>query len=389
MKINNKNWIYSLILLGFVLFLTNSCEKYDFGYTAQAVGTTDASEITKFSAACGGAILSDNGHALTSRGVCWSTTENPTTANFKLKDSGTTTGNFTSNLTGLNAGTTYYLKAYAINEVGTAYGNQISFTTLEPTFAILSTAAATAITITTATIQGTISDDGGATVTSRGVCWSTTASPTILNSNNQERSGIGIFTSSITGLTRSTKYYARSYATNKAGTAYGNEVVFITATLAIGDSYQGGKIAYLLTNGDPGYIVGQDHGLIAAPSDQSTAIQWYNAAYKITGASGTVLGTGNANTNAIVSIQGAGNYAAKLCSDLVLGGYSDWYLPSIDELYKLIINNNLIGGFQYSAFYWSSSELNNVNAVAQNMDVNFHSFPNKNALYYVRAVRSF
>jgi len=166
--------------------------------------------------------------------------------------------------------------------------------------------------------------------------------------------------------------------------------------LAIGDSYGGGKVAYILQdNGaaadDPGYDANVQHGLIAATVDQSTGpgIVWWNGSYIPTGATGTALGTGNANTNTIVANQGAGSYAAQLCADLVLGGYSDWYLPSKDELNKLYLNQGTIGNFAANAYYWSSSEYNNINALNQAFDFFYQGINDKANLYHVRAIRAF
>jgi hypothetical protein len=170
--------------------------------------------------------------------------------------------------------------------------------------------------------------------------------------------------------------------------------------LSIGDSYQGGKIFYFLKSGDPGYVSGEIHGLIAATADQSTGIQWavttnQNTSVPAPGATGTVIGTGLTNTNAIVTQNVAGNtYAAGLCdaytnTDTGTGVYSDWYLPSKDELNQLFINRVAVGGIA-SAYYWSSSEYNYGSAWFQNFLYVSQSSLNKSfPESYVRAIRAF
>ena len=161
----------------------------------------------------------------------------------------------------------------------------------------------------------------------------------------------------------------------------------------VGDSYGGGIVAYILVNGDTGYDPNVQHGLIAATADQSAGIQWDNGENTVTGATDTAIGTGQANTTAIVTKLGAGSYAAQLCNDLIEGGYSDWFLPSKDELNKLYINKDAIGGFA-AYCYWSSSESSayDWHAWGQSFLNGFQSSPNKSYEYdvsRVRAVRAF
>ena len=134
MKKKTNIWIYPFILMGMLLMLTNSCKKDDNSNNNNSTGqipvltTTAVSNITQTIASCGGNITSDGGATVTARGVCWSTGQNPTIADNKTTD-GTGAGSFTSNITGLTAGTIYYVRAYATNNTGTGYGSAMSFTT--------------------------------------------------------------------------------------------------------------------------------------------------------------------------------------------------------------------------------------------------------------------
>ena len=192
------------------------------------VTTSDVTDVTQNTAVLGGNVTDDGGSSVTARGVCWSTSQNPTVSDNHTTD-GNGTGIFTSNITNLTANTTYYVRAYATNEKGTSYGEQKSFTTLQnielPT---VTTADVTDITQNTAMSGGNVTDDGGATVTARGVCWSKDPNPTIDNSFISNGSGIGGFIIEISGLTSATTYYVRAYATNEKGTSYGEQKSFTT-----------------------------------------------------------------------------------------------------------------------------------------------------------------
>ncbi len=198
------------------------------------VSTNTATSITATTATSGGNISFDGGGNITARGICFSTSQNPTTDLGTKTNDGSGDGSFSSNLTGLSPNTIYYVRAYATNSAGTAYGNQLSFTTQPVGLAVISTTDASAVTISSALSGGNITSDGGGNITARGVVWSTIQNPTIaLTSKTVDGTGTGSFTSSLTGLSPNLVYYVRAYATNSAGTAYGNQVSFNTPAIVL------------------------------------------------------------------------------------------------------------------------------------------------------------
>jgi pectin methylesterase-like acyl-CoA thioesterase len=192
------------------------------------VSTSPVTNISTTTAQSGGMISADGGAMVTGRGVCWNKTGTPTIED-RITSDGNDIGSFVSNLTGLELGTTYFVRAYATNSAGTGYGEEFSFTTL--TALILPkilTMGVSNILATSALCGGYVTSDGGLEVLARGVCWNTTGSPTIDDDKTIEGAGLGAFQSNLAGLSPLTKYYIRAYATNYLGTGYGLERSFTT-----------------------------------------------------------------------------------------------------------------------------------------------------------------
>lgn len=174
------------------------------------------------------------------------------------------------------------------------------------------------------------------------------------------------------------------------------------AALAIGQAYEGGIIAYIYKSGDPGYVAGQTHGLVASSSDLCSGPTWsptnaVNGSHVLVDYTSTALGTGNHNTSIIAGFYGPGlSYAARVCFDFHYGSSGsssgnlyDWYLPSKDELHKLYLSKDIIGGFS-SNEYWSSSEYDSQYAWAQNFaNGSQHNIDKTSPYVNTRAIKYF
>ena len=185
------------------------------------VTTNTITNRTSYTATGGGNVTSDGGGTVTYRGVCWSTSHNPTTANAHTTD-GTGTGAFTSSITGLSIGSTYYVRAYAINSAGVSFGSEVSFVAPNTNLPFVNGIGFMVTRRTSMDIQTYVEENGGGSVTEIGVCYSSSNSnPTTANSKQTTSILLGqnvmIY---VTGLTPNTRYWFRAYAINSNGIEY-------------------------------------------------------------------------------------------------------------------------------------------------------------------------
>lgn len=365
------------------------------GLDLPTVTTSNVSNITASSATCGGNVTADGGSYVTERGICWGTSNLPTIdGNHQAMGQGN--GTFTCNMSNLEPDNVYYVRAYATNNRGTAYGEQKQFTTTSG-LPIVTINTVTNITATSATCGGSISDNGGFSVTDKGLVWSTSQYPTLNDNHVSLGSGNAPFTGSMTNLTIGTTYYVRAYATNANGTSYsstqrtfttGNGLPTVTTTnvtMSGGSVVSGGNVT-----SDGGYPVtargicygvypnpdlsgaythttnGTGTGYYTSVIDTTVGTELYVRAYA-TNANGTAYGeqvimnleylslptfTYNGHTyrvapdphtwyNEYISWESANTY----CENLTAYGYSDWRMPTIEELETMYQNRNSIGGF--------------------------------------------
>lgn len=289
--------------------------RYDLGIitikgpSVPTVETTEVTNIKSKMATGGGKVTSSGGFAVTKRGVCWGTSQYPTVTNDHTED-GTGAGEFFSNIGNLQPNTTYYVRAYAENEKGVAYGNQVTFRTESG----VPTVKTTLVRVDSKTMiyyEGSVTDVGDSPVTERGICWGT-STPTIANPKTTDGDGLGGYSGSLTVSNVHTQdLYIRAYATNGSGTAYGE---------AIKIDHRNPYNLFKITEGGVSYLV--------LPYDLDNEY----------------MGEG------VVSDE----EAKQLCENLVAYDYNDWELPSITVLSLIYNNKSKIGGFA-NQYYWSST----------------------------------
>ena len=192
------------------------------------VSTGEISNITKNSAKVNATVSDEGSKPVTARGICWNTATAPTITD-NHSSNGTGIGEFNQTLTDLDPATTYYIRAYATTEIGTAYGNEKLFTTnsdlLKPT---VITRVVTKVTQTSVLASGNVTNQGDAPVTEKGFCWGREPNPDVNNNKITVGSGTGLFNTAIEMLAPNTTYYLRAYAINQAGVAYGEQEQFTT-----------------------------------------------------------------------------------------------------------------------------------------------------------------
>ncbi|MCC6834809.1 MAG: hypothetical protein IT213_07475 [Cytophagales bacterium] len=199
-------------------------------FSVVGVSTDFVYDITGFTALGSGSVIFDR--PVDSKGLCWSTSPNPTVNDFKTIE-GSETGYFTSKMTNLVPGTRYYVKAYAIDGTNVFYGNETEFVTFD--YVELTTKNILNAGTFIPSSGGEIIDTRGGAVFNVGICWSTTPNPTVNDAKTDDYLYYSSFNSEFSGLDPNTTYYVRAYATNIVGTSYGNEIVFTTPVSEVND----------------------------------------------------------------------------------------------------------------------------------------------------------
>lgn len=216
----HRNFIYFLLSIVSILAIINGCKKDENEDYAPKLMTFEVSNITNISVDSRAEIKDKGKYEIIRQGICWSLKPNPTIADFLIKDT-SDSELFSIKVTGLIPNTKYYLRAYATNYISTGYGNEIEFQTTGKTPVII-TNPINNKKFNSIESGGNITSDGGDIIVARGVCWGEDPEPSVAGNKTIDGQAAGEFVSSVTQLKSNTKYYIRAYATNNAGTTYGD-----------------------------------------------------------------------------------------------------------------------------------------------------------------------
>lgn len=266
--------------------------------------STTTTTATSTTISSGGNITSDGGYAITARGVCYSSTNSTPTLADQYTTAGVGTGTFSTIITNVSVSTTYYVRAYATNSITTSYGDIIAVTTSDGLPIVVTTTPT--ITDSIVSTGGQVTDDGGFPIIARGICYGTFPYPDLTNTylHTTNGTGAGYYSSTFSLPIGSGMYYVRAYATNVNGTSYGQQFSVVQPYDTL-----------------PSFLF-NDHTYKVAPTS-NYPIPWWS----------------DANT---------------YCLNLSICGYTDWRLPTREELVKMYSDRNSIGGFKNTA-YWSST----------------------------------
>jgi hypothetical protein len=287
--------------------------------------TNEITQVSSNSAQTGGEIArSYDEFPILSRGICWNNYGSPT-LNDSFISLGNGIGSFETKISNLKSNTNYHVRAYGTSSFGTIYGDIKTFKTVTqdiPTLSTVNYSDVSPATVSSFEAGGLISSIGASPIVKKGLCWSTSNNPTILDNLTTDNSFGPSFRIRINNMIPNTTYFIRAYATNSFGTGYGEEIIIKTMPLSVGSFWQGGVISYIFKPGDIGYVANQIHGIIVAPVNQSTSAQWGCRGINIA-PTYNYTGAGPGNTQVIVTNCNTSGIAAKLCSNLILNGYSD------------------------------------------------------------------
>ncbi|MDT8887869.1 hypothetical protein PQG44_09285 [Aquirufa sp. LEPPI-3A] len=385
-------------------------------FSPPIVSSNGVNDVTNTTANLQGEVLDNGGDNISERGflLCPDKEDLSDCQKFIIPGN---VGAYRLVVTNLKTNVLYYMRAFATNKKGTAYGAPIPFTTGDYTYASVKTVSVSDIAIHGAVLTGTVTAEGNTPVTEKGFCVSIVPNPTINNLKFPVAIGKGPFSYYLANLSENKTYYIVAYAINGKGVVYGSAISFKTKsslpvviidptspvaptnpsaeTLKIGDFHQGGVIAYFFKETDPGYVRGEQHGFVVSPEDVSKSTYWGCQGFSITKARAEYIGSGKMNSAEIVRMCGTPNSAARLCANYTYGGYTDWFLPSKDELNQIYLQADKIGGIDKTDLYWSSTEYMGTTITDQNIawlqlfiDGSYRE-ARKNELYRVRAIHYF